>query len=156
MVAILVNFSEGACFATLNLIFHKIEGEKSQISMKIILKLEEAAVFALCWYGTLYLGFSWWTFPAWLLVPDVSMIGYAVNTRIGAALYNLVHHRAVAALAFVAGLAGGGEQWLFAGLLLAGHISMDRIFGYGLKFSDDFKHTHLGWIGKAEQKDLPA
>ncbi len=24
---------------------------------------------------------------------------------------------------------------------------MDRIFGYGLKFGDNFHHTHLGWIG---------
>lgn len=28
---------------------------------------------------------------------------------------------------------------------------MDRIFGYGLKYSDDFKHTHLGMIGKKEE-----
>ncbi|WP_206365138.1 DUF4260 family protein [Sphingobacterium corticibacterium] len=25
-------------------------------------------------------------------------------------------------------------------------MDMDRIFGYGLKYLDDFKHTHLGWI----------
>ena len=27
---------------------------------------------------------------------------------------------------------------------------MDRIFGYGLKFGDNFHHTHLGWIGKGK------
>ena len=26
-------------------------------------------------------------------------------------------------------------------------VGMDRMFGYGLKYDDAFKHTHLGWIG---------
>jgi len=32
--------------------------------------------------------------------------------------------------------------------VLYGHSSFDRLCGYGLKYVDDFKHTHLGWIGK--------
>jgi len=27
------------------------------------------------------------------------------------------------------------------------HVAVDRALGYGLKFNDDFQHTHLGWIG---------
>ena len=34
------------------------------------------------------------------------------------------------------------------GIILYGHASMDRIFGYGLKFAENFQHTHMGWIGK--------
>ena len=34
-----------------------------------------------------------------------------------------------------------------AGIILFTHSNMDRILGYGLKYPDDFKHTHLGWIG---------
>jgi|GEM_PF-4046304 len=30
---------------------------------------------------------------------------------------------------------------------------MDRIFGYGLKFGDNFRHTHLGGIGKLKGKE---
>ena len=33
-------------------------------------------------------------------------------------------------------------------IILFAHISMDRIFGYGLKFNDSFFNTHLGKIGK--------
>jgi hypothetical protein len=33
-----------------------------------------------------------------------------------------------------------------AGVILFGHSSMDRIFGYGLKYSDSFQHTHLGML----------
>ena len=35
-------------------------------------------------------------------------------------------------------------EFQLPGIILFGHASMDRIFGYGLKFSDNFKHTHLG------------
>jgi hypothetical protein len=35
-----------------------------------------------------------------------------------------------------------------AGLILFGHSSMDRVLGYGLKYSDSFQHTHLGMLGK--------
>ena len=35
-----------------------------------------------------------------------------------------------------------------AGIILFGHSSMDRIFGYGLKQFLGFKYTHLGLIGK--------
>ncbi|HAJ82706.1 MAG TPA: DUF4260 domain-containing protein, partial [Zunongwangia profunda] len=32
--------------------------------------------------------------------------------------------------------------------ILFGHSAMDRIFGYGLKYEDNFKNTHMGWFGK--------
>lgn len=39
-------------------------------------------------------------------------------------------------------------EWLLAvGIVFLGHAAFDRVFGYGLKFPDDFKHTHLGRIG---------
>jgi hypothetical protein len=39
--------------------------------------------------------------------------------------------------------------WLgLIALSWAFHIGVDRALGYGLKLSDAFTHTHLGWIGK--------
>jgi hypothetical protein len=41
--------------------------------------------------------------------------------------------------------------WLmFAALcaIVLGHSSLDRVFGYGLKYPDAFQNTHLGRIGK--------
>ncbi|PWT99714.1 MAG: DUF4260 domain-containing protein, partial [Bacteroidetes bacterium] len=35
------------------------------------------------------------------------------------------------------------------GTILWSHSCMDRIFGYGLKYENGFKFTHLGVIGKA-------
>ena len=33
------------------------------------------------------------------------------------------------------------------GLVWLAHIGSDRLLGYGLKYSDDFQRTHLGWLG---------
>lgn len=115
--------------------------------MNTTLRLEEAAKFILSYYLSIQLGFSWWVFLAWLLVPDVSMIGYVFNTKVGAALYNLAHHQGLAVTIWLAGFLLGNLNLQFSGILLFGHSSMDRVFGYGLKFEDNFKHTHLGWIG---------
>ena len=35
---------------------------------------------------------------------------------------------------------------LLAGVLLFSHINLDRMLGYGLKYPDNFKNTHLNNI----------
>jgi len=116
--------------------------------MKNLLKLEEAGQFLLAIYLFNQLEYSWWVFPACLLLPDLSMIGYAINPGIGAALYNFFHHKLLAVVVLLSGFLLGNAPLMLAGVILFGHSAMDRVFGYGLKFTDDFKHTHLGWIGK--------
>lgn len=76
------------------------------------------------------------------------MLGYLFNTQVGAYAYNLFHHKGLALLILLAGFILQTNEITFAGVVLFGHSSLDRIFGYGLKYMDDFKHTHLGWIGK--------
>ena len=116
--------------------------------MNLLLKLEDAAKFAAVYALSLYLGNAWWLFFAWLLAPDLSMIGYLINTRVGAIFYNLAHHQGLAIVAFAIGFYLNNHALTFAGIILLGHSSLDRLLGYGLKYPDDFKHTHLGWIGK--------
>jgi hypothetical protein len=83
------------------------------------------------------------------LAPDIGMIGYLVNPKIGAITYNIFHHKGIAVVLYVLGIYLNIPPLQFAGILLFSHSSFDRIFGYGLKYSDNFKHTHLGMIGKA-------
>lgn len=116
--------------------------------MNAILKLEDAAKLMAAYWLSLYLGYSWWVFFAWLLAPDLSMIGYVVNTRVGATLYNLAHHQGLALAILIAGIYFSSPGLTLTGIILFGHSAMDRLLGYGLKYPDDFKHTHLGWIGK--------
>ena len=117
-------------------------------AMKNILKSEEALKLILSFVFVLLLGFPWWTFFVWILAPDISMLAYLGGTKVGAYGYTLFHHQGVAILVALTGLGIGNTELHFAGVILFGHSSMARILGYGLKYSDDFKHTHLGRIGK--------
>lgn len=112
--------------------------------MKTLIKLEELALFIFSIYLFSTLGFAWWWFLVLILTPDIGMIGYVANTKVGAFTYNLFHHRGIAIIVILAGVYLQNEVIQLAGIILFGHASMDRIFGYGLKFSDSFKNTHLG------------
>ncbi len=130
--------------------------------MKYLLKLEELAQFLLCTAILVLYDVPWWTYLLLLLGPDIGMLGYLVNTRVGALTYNLLHHKGLAVVVFGFGMFLGEQlylslpamldhtYWTITGLVLFGHASMDRIFGYGLKFGDHFQHTHMGWIGKGK------
>lgn len=116
--------------------------------MNNIIKLEELGMFLLSILLFAQLDFAWWWFPLLLLAPDISMIGYVFNPRIGAYLYNIFHHKGIAIVVFGIGFLAEIQLLMLAGIILFGHASLDRIFGYGLKFTDAFKNTHLGPIGE--------
>lgn len=116
--------------------------------MRLLLNLEDFAEFLFAIFIFSYLDFAWWWFPALLLLPDLSMIGYIFNTKVGAVLYNFFHHKSLGIAVGIAGFASGNQQLMLAGAILFGHSAMDRCFGYGLKYPDSFRSTHLGEIGK--------
>lgn len=116
--------------------------------MKHAIQLEEAALFILALLALYYqpLQFSWWVWIILFLLPDLGMLGYLVNPEMGAHTYNLLHHRAIGASIWLLGLYTQQPYITLAGIILLGHSSFDRTLGYGLKFPDSFKHTHLGWL----------
>lgn len=116
--------------------------------MNSLLKLEEVGQFLLAILIFANLDYAWWVFPTCILLPDLSMLGYLVSPKIGALLYNFFHHKLTAILIFALGTSLNTPIPILTGIILFGHSAMDRIFGYGLKYNDDFKHTHLGKIGK--------
>lgn len=116
--------------------------------MRTLLKLEEAAMFLFCIFLFSKLDFAWWWFPALLLLPDISMIGYLVNPKVGAFAYNLAHHRLTATIIAFYAIACGDDYWKLIAIIFFAHISFDRTLGYGLKYNDNFQNTHLGTIGK--------
>lgn len=116
--------------------------------MTNLLKLEELGQFLLSLILFNQLDYAWWVFPACILLPDLSMLGYLSNPKTGAVLYNFFHHKLVAIIIFILGFWLNHPGLTLAGIILFAHSAMDRMFGYGLKFNDDFKNTHLGWIGK--------
>ncbi len=112
--------------------------------MKTLLKSEELSQFLGAIFLFSRLDFAWWWFPALILLPDVSMIGYLINPAIGAVLYNLVHHKGLGIIIGVLGLMMSSQLLMLIGVILFAHACMDRIAGYGLKYSDSFNHTSLG------------
>lgn len=116
--------------------------------MKNILKLEELAMFALSTWALYFFNAQWWCYILLILGPDISMIGYLGGNKMGAFMYNLFHHKGVAIVLFVLGLYLPDMIIQVIGMILFGHSSMDRMFGYGLKLKEGFKFTHLGLIGK--------
>ena len=116
--------------------------------MQQLIKLEEAAMFLFGIFLFNQLPFAWWLFPALILLPDISMIGYLAGNKTGAVLYNIFHHKAIALIVYVAGFYFSNEVMMLAGIILFAHSSMDRFFCYGLKYFTGFSSTHLGEIGK--------
>jgi len=119
--------------------------------MKNVLKLEEAAMLVLSIYALSLFHVSWWVYLLLLIAPDISCIGYAAGSKVGAVCYNLFHHKGIATAIFIAGFILKDEWLQITGIILFGHSSMDRMFGYGLKLHQGFKYTHLGMIGKKNQ-----
>lgn len=118
--------------------------------MKSILKAEEMAMLAMSVYGLYFLKAEWWYYLILLIGPDISMIGYLAGNKIGAVCYNIFHHKAIGVILIFAGVFTGNWALNVAGLIIFGHSSMDRMLGYGLKYAEGFKFTHLGSIGKTD------
>jgi hypothetical protein len=74
------------------------------------------------------------------------MIGYILNNRIGAHVYNIGHTYTIPALLVIGGVAFNKKLLVAMGLIWIAHIALDRALGYGLKLSTGFKDTHLGRI----------
>jgi hypothetical protein len=88
-------------------------------------------------------GASWWLFLALLFVPDLAFIGMAISETFGTLFYNLVHSYTLPLLLAMAALALGATHLLPIALIWTAHIGMDRVVGYGLKYSLQPKDTHL-------------
>ena len=109
----------------------------------VLLKLENLCLLVAAVELYRHLHFGWLLFGVLFLAPDLSMLGYAVNPRIGSALYNLAHTYvgpsvllAAACLLHIPVLSALSLIWI-------SHIAFDRPLGYGLKYPTHFKDTHL-------------
>lgn len=115
----------------------------------MLLRTEGAALAGVATALYAKFGLSWWLFAALLLTPDIGMLGYIRGNRIGAAMYDLFHTYLPPAILAVAGVLAELQLAYSIALIWFAHIGMDRLLGYGLKYQDGFRHTHLGRIGKS-------
>ncbi len=109
----------------------------------ILLKLEYATLFLATILVYSHLHLSWLLFAILFLAPDLSMLGYALNQRIGSALYNLGHILVLPAILLAIAAQQRSSTLGAISLIWIAHIAFDRILGYGLKYPTHFKDTHL-------------
>lgn len=109
----------------------------------LLIRLEAAAILIATLVAYHDLQASWLLFAALFLAPDLFMLGYLANPRLGSALYNLAHTLWIPLLLALyawnaerTGLMAIALNWL-------AHIAFDRLLGYGLKYPTHFKDTHL-------------
>lgn len=108
-----------------------------------LLRAEGAAILGLALYLYADAGAGWWLFALLILAPDLSMAGYLRGPRLGAIFYNAAHTYIAPAVAWFALDLAGSPLALPVALVWAAHIGLDRLLGYGLKFPDSFRRTHL-------------
>jgi Domain of unknown function (DUF4260) len=108
-----------------------------------LLRLEGAALLAGSVLAYTTTGQPWWLIPLTLLLPDLSAVGYLGGTALGARVYNLFHITPLPGALVAVGWWQDASLASALGLIWLAHIGLDRMLGYGLKYDDDFQHTHL-------------
>ena len=111
---------------------------------KIWLRIEGLILFITTILIFAHLKQHWWLYLVLLFVPDIFMIGYIKNSKVGAYLYNLGHSYPAPFLLTLVSWMNQNYLGIAIGIIWFGHIGWDRLFGYGLKYDTKFKDTHLG------------
>ena len=71
--------------------------------MKNLLKLEELSLLGLSLFLFSGLDYGWGWYALLFLTPDLSMVGYLANPRLGSWTYNLIHHKGLAVALYILG-----------------------------------------------------
>ena len=119
--------------------------------MRYVLKLEALGLLIL--FSAIYFHLyprTWGFYLALFFVPDVSFVLFVITKKMGAIAYNVFHHQGVLAILFVLGFILQNDIIIKISLIFLAHSTFDRVAGYGLKYLDNFDHTHLGWVGKSK------
>ncbi|MCT4635799.1 MAG: DUF4260 domain-containing protein [Rickettsiales bacterium] len=90
----------------------------------------------------------WKTFFILFFIPDISLLGYFINKKVGTFSYNLMH-------SYISPLVIGTIFWYYSLdelnyliVIWIAHIGFYRTLGFGLKYFDGFRFTHLKNIGR--------
>jgi hypothetical protein len=97
------------------------------------------AIFSIFLYiqedGTVFLYFILW------LIPDIGMLGYLINKKIGAITYNLFHFYPIPVFLILLSQVSTTLNLVLIAIIWISHIAIDRALGYGLKYGTGFKNT---------------
>ena len=108
-----------------------------------LLHVEGAATLGLSLFFYARGHFGWGLYALLFFAPDLSMLGYLANARVGSALYNLIHTSTIPLCGLLVGIAVPEPRLVPFLLIWISHIGLDRMLGYGLKYPTQFRDTHL-------------
>jgi hypothetical protein len=121
------------------------------VNPRILLHLEGAALLVLSILLYQHTRASWWQFLILFMAPDVSILGYLVNARVGAVTYNAIHTYIGPILLAMYLIAALRPELLSFAVIWLAHIGFDRMLGFGLKYQNGFRDTHLNPVRHAQQ-----
>lgn len=120
---------------------------------QVLLRAEGVAALVLALILYAEVGRGWGLFAALFLVPDVSLLAYLLGKRLGAVAYNTVHTYTLPAALFAGGFVLERGLAMAVALIWAAHIGADRLLGFGLKYRDGFRPTHLQRVAPQPARD---
>ncbi|WP_179283072.1 MULTISPECIES: DUF4260 domain-containing protein [Paenibacillus] len=114
------------------------------VTNKQIVHVEYILAVILSFFIYMQLHFPIWLFFVLLFVPDLTMLGYAMNKKIGAIVYNFGHTFIFPLLLALSYLYFSNDYLLLGAIIWIAHICLDRAIGAGLKYQDSsFTSTHI-------------
>jgi hypothetical protein len=116
---------------------------------RLLLRLEGAGLFALATLAYGSAGMDWVFYLVLFLAPDLSFLAYLAGPWTGALVYNALHTTIGPILLGSFGVVENYPLAVAVALIWAAHIGLDRLLGYGFKYSAGFGFTHLGRLGRA-------
>ena len=109
----------------------------------LLLRLEGAALLAASLVAWWALGGGWGWFVLLLLAPDLCFLALFAGRRVAVVAYN-VAHSTVGPLLLLGVAVVAAERFAgLAALVWLAHIGLDRMVGFGLKYSMDRGDTHF-------------
>ena len=107
-------------------------------------RLEAAAILTSCIVFYFQQGYSAAIFIACFFLPDLSILAYFKNPRVGGVVYNFAHIMLLPVALGSYALLIGSAWALQVALIWAAHVAFDRTLGWGLKYPDSFCSTDMG------------
>ncbi len=110
---------------------------------RYLLRIEGITVFAAATTTYYLLDGPLWFYLLLFFAPDLGMVGYVSNPRVGSWTYNVVHTYVLPLTLLGIGLWQTLSLVTLVGAIWIAHIGFDRTLGYGLKYQSAFGDTHL-------------
>ena len=115
----------------------------------IMLRIESLAfAFIFLFIYFFILRASWILFAGFILLPDIAFVGYIFSRKAGGICYDITHTYTLPllmlALCFLGAVNGSlSDLFIEVALIWFAHISIDRMFGWGLSYGKGFKDSHM-------------